>query len=279
MNGQFSLGDMHPVKYFFGISIGLGLLFAFISGGPDTEPTNPFWLVLVQWQLQTSLPMGLLILSQLLLAKMHRFNQFSIWKQVITSGVIGGTLFVPVALLIDVYLMGELSPMDIKVELMDEWLGVVPPVVITWVLINLPWLMGLQFQKIESFTQQNLVTNQASMPNQKKVVNDSEVLPLMNQLPENIRGELYLLSSELHYLKVVTNQGKVLILGSLKDAIQQLPEQQGMQVHRSHWVSFVAIKKYNKEGRQGKLLLINGEEIPVSRSFNELVKQKLVQQT
>jgi hypothetical protein len=266
MNGQFPLGDIHPIRYFFGISIGLGLLFAFIT--PDSN--HPFWLTLVQWQLQTSLPMGLLVLSHLLLAKARFFARLNVWKQVALSGMLGASLFVPAALCIDIYIMGEGIPKDLKSELINEWFGVTPPVTITWVLINIPWLMGFQYQKIlaNPSNKNDKALGNAIFP----IDNESSVTAL---LPTDLRAQILFISSELHYLKIVTKNGKSLILGSLKEAMLELSKDQGMQIHRSHWVSYSAIERYVKDGRQGKLILVNGDTMPVSRSFNESVKVKL----
>ena len=37
-------------------------------------------------------------------------------------------------------------------------------------------------------------------------------------------------------------------------------------VHRSYWVAFDAIEEFRRQGRQGELVLKNGERVPVSRA-------------
>ena len=84
-------------------------------------------------------------------------------------------------------------------------------------------------------------------------------------LPRAYRGLPLVLKSELHYLQVVTDCGSGLILYNLSDAVEALPAETGLLVHRSYWVAFDAIGALERRGRQGELILFNGERVPVSR--------------
>lgn len=77
--------------------------------------------------------------------------------------------------------------------------------------------------------------------------------------------EIYYIKAELHYIKVATVGDSELVLYNLKDAADELPSTFGEICHRSYWVSYAAVEKFEKKGRQGTLLLSNGERIPVSR--------------
>ena len=74
------------------------------------------------------------------------------------------------------------------------------------------------------------------------------------------------IKAELHYLLVITDKGKALLLYNLKDAIDELGDAVGMQVHRSWWVAANAVATINRTGRQGELVLTDGQLIPVSRN-------------
>ena len=78
-------------------------------------------------------------------------------------------------------------------------------------------------------------------------------------------GELRYLKAELQYVKVVTDQGRALVLLSLRDAVAQLPAGLGLQPHRSYWVAWDAIRTFRSRGRQGELVLSDGTRDPVSR--------------
>ncbi len=89
------------------------------------------------------------------------------------------------------------------------------------------------------------------------------------------QAELRAIKSEDHYLRVYTSVGEELILMRLSDAIKALEGVDGMQTHRSWWVARGAITDLQR--RQGKLLLSTAlaVDVPVSRTYEKLVKQRL----
>ena len=91
-------------------------------------------------------------------------------------------------------------------------------------------------------------------------------------LPVDKRGDLYCLEMADHYVKVYTSKGHHLLLMRFKDALELLVHSSGLQTHRSWWVTKSAITAMNKEGRKVSLSLINGVEVPVSRTYLDKVK-------
>lgn len=92
--------------------------------------------------------------------------------------------------------------------------------------------------------------------------------------PEN-RGAIHRLSAEDHYTLTVTSRGRELILIRFSDALSELGETVGTQIHRSHWISKACFETLVT--KEGKLLarLKDGTELPVSRSFASSVKTKV----
>lgn len=89
----------------------------------------------------------------------------------------------------------------------------------------------------------------------------------VERLPVQFRGsEIYALSSEDHYLRVHTTLGAPIILMRLADAINDMAQVDGAQVHRSWWVSRAAVVGISRHGRQMSLELANGLSVPVSRA-------------
>ncbi len=264
MNGHFDIGGVTPRKYFFSIAVVLGLLFAMIS----VDQQHPVALVFLQWQLQTVLPMALLIASHVVLLYNHWFARLNPWLALGISGVAGASLFAPLALLIDLWLATE-PPASLAAELFGEWISVTPPVALCWVALNAPWLLGYRLEKRAETESESI--NQSDEP---RVEAESEPA-FMSLLPPDKRGRLLLLKSELHYLQVLTDQGSSLILYNLGDAIDQLPQALGIMVHRSYWVALDAIEKLEKRGRQGVLSLGNGQSVPVSRNRMAEVSRRL----
>jgi len=90
---------------------------------------------------------------------------------------------------------------------------------------------------------------------------------LLNRLPLEKRGALVSLSVQDHYVEIVTTRGRALVLLRLADAIAEAEGCPGLQVHRSHWVSLAQVQAARREGARGLLVLSDGRQIPVSRSF------------
>jgi hypothetical protein len=88
----------------------------------------------------------------------------------------------------------------------------------------------------------------------------------LDRLPPRLGRELLCLQMEDHYVRAHTARGSDLILTPLKDAIAELGQTDGMQVHRSWWVARNAVAEPVASGRNLSLRLSNGLEVPVSRA-------------
>ncbi len=251
MSGRYEIGDLSANHYFFGLAIVLGLLCGLVS-------TEDSLSALVQWQLQTLIPMALLLLSFKLLEIISAFRLLNPWVKLVMSGILGSVLFSPFALFLDVVFQNEvIQPGDLLSSWIEELCSIAIPICLAWVAVNALWILGYQITKRppDSETPTEKDEHQTISP------------PLFFELiPEDAVGKLIYLKAELHYLKVVTDKGSSLILFNLKDAVDQLDTSSGIQSHRSYWVSKDSIRGFDKVGRQGLLSLNNGEQIPVSRS-------------
>lgn len=96
---------------------------------------------------------------------------------------------------------------------------------------------------------------------------------LLDRLPPGQRGRLSHLSMQDHYVDVVTDRGRSLLLLRLADAMRETEGIAGVQIHRSHWVACDAVTRALR--RDGKVLLEmrDGTQLPVSRSFLPAVRQ------
>lgn len=94
---------------------------------------------------------------------------------------------------------------------------------------------------------------------------------LRARLPAGIDGEILALKAEDHYLRVYTDKGDTLIHHRFSDAVQDLRQIDGMQVHRSWWVRRSAIEKRFTERHSHFVRLRNGLKVPVSRSYTRLL--------
>ncbi len=96
---------------------------------------------------------------------------------------------------------------------------------------------------------------------------------LIMRLPPEKRGVLQHLSMQDHYVEVVTDKGRELVLLRLADAIAEAGEDQGIQVHRSHWVAFDAVRSVEREAGKAFIVTKAGVRLPVSRTFMPALKQ------
>ena len=89
--------------------------------------------------------------------------------------------------------------------------------------------------------------------------------PILQRLPLEKRGALVALSATDHYVEVVTDRGRELVLMRLADAIKEAAPARGLQVHRSHWVALDRVQGARRRGDGALLDMGAGLEIPVSR--------------
>lgn len=289
MNGQFDIGQINPLRYFLGIAVFLGFLFAFIA--PDDNDSKNIFLLLIHWQLQTLIPMALLILSHLFLHPVRIFKHLNPWIKLLFSGLAGITLYAPIGLALDLWIQKEQIGKGMWLsELSSEIAALGPPILVAWIAINAPWIIGFRVVKVANLgeispqTKSALIgdpsqessnvdtTQKQSLEEEKAREEQPSFLQLM---PEPLGREILYMQAELHYLRIVTTRGAGLILYNLKDAMKELASAEGFQCHRSFWVATESVSEFKKEGRQGELLLRNGDRVPVSRSNMEYVSAQL----
>ncbi len=97
----------------------------------------------------------------------------------------------------------------------------------------------------------------------------------LDRLPLKLRGaEIWAVEAEDHYLRLHTSKGQDLILLRLADAVAELEGIEGAQVHRSWWVARDAIADARRGDGRATLKLKDGAEVPVSRTYAGLLRDK-----
>ena len=95
----------------------------------------------------------------------------------------------------------------------------------------------------------------------------------LDRLPPMLGTALISLTSQDHYVDVFTAKGHTLIHMRLADAIEELADYPGQQIHRSHWISGHAFTGTTREDGRLMAHLIDGRALPVSRSFAPNVRK------
>ena len=101
----------------------------------------------------------------------------------------------------------------------------------------------------------------------------AEILLLRRLKPENRAPVLHLTVAD-HYTEVTTSRGRELVLLRFSDALEELGDTPGLQVHRSHFVADAHVEKLLRADGRMAVVLKDGREIPVSRSRVEAVRAR-----
>ena len=76
-------------------------------------------------------------------------------------------------------------------------------------------------------------------------------------------------------MRVYTARGDALILYPFGRAVAELPETDGVQVHRSHWAARAHMRGLRPRGQGGELVLSTGLTLPVSRANRSRVSDAI----
>lgn len=96
----------------------------------------------------------------------------------------------------------------------------------------------------------------------------------LEQLPARLGRDLMLLQAQDHYVLAKTPLGEALIRTTIQEAAGALGGH-GLRVHRSWWVSHKAIRTYAYKKGAPVLVLQDGTEVPVGRTYRRAVREAL----
>jgi hypothetical protein len=108
----------------------------------------------------------------------------------------------------------------------------------------------------------------AAVVTRTKITEKGVQPPPASRLPKELGADVIALEAEDHYLRVHRANGSTLVLMRLADAVAADGGQQGLQVHRSWWVSRDAVQRVEA----ARLHLSNGLLVPVGRTFAAQVR-------
>lgn len=76
-----------------------------------------------------------------------------------------------------------------------------------------------------------------------------------------------------HYVEIETDLGQERILMRFADAVREMGEGNGVLTHRSHWVNPEAVTGCRKDGTKLFLLMRDGAEVPVSKTYRARIAE------
>lgn len=107
------------------------------------------------------------------------------------------------------------------------------------------------------------------------VNNDPANSAFYQRLSKPLGNDVISLQAQDHYVDVRTTLGNELVLIRLSDAIKELGEDNGIQVHRSWWVTHQHVVKQKRIDGKLHLVLSDASVAPVSRTYSASVKSFL----
>jgi hypothetical protein len=107
----------------------------------------------------------------------------------------------------------------------------------------------------------------ADEPADRPPLPDIGTILFLSRLEPPFRGHLAHAEAQEHYVRLVGDLDSRMILYRFNDVLHELPEALGMQVHRSHWVAYDAVKRLFREGTNLRLETSDGTIVPVSRKY------------
>ncbi|NNE88257.1 MAG: LytTR family transcriptional regulator [Silicimonas sp.] len=240
------------VTYLLAAWVLLTVLFAALA--PSASEGLSFAGRVVFWAVHVGLPIVLLQLAQVAVSRFA--SRLSDWVSVSTSGFLGALAFVPAARGLDaLFPEDDDGPETWVAAWASETTSTIVPVMLVWVALNAPRLL-------------RIAETAGGAPSQER---DNRTPVFWAKVPRDIGRDLVSLSAELHYLRVHTRDGNALILYSFGNAVEELADLPGLQVHRSHWVALAHIKSIVRRGDGATVHMSDGPPLPVSRKYRKVL--------
>ncbi len=162
------------------------------------------------------------------------------------------------------------SESDNASQAVARFLFVNIPGALIWTGLNLLFMMRFGFPVYGSSTETIESERTAASPAPPN--HDASRLPdFCRTAGIDDLGNLWAISAEEHYLKLRGSFGTRMIRHSFGGAIDQMPKECGLRIHRSHWISFGRVARIDTENGM-QLVLADGTKIPVSSSYWNAVR-------
>lgn len=256
---------------------GLALWVFVMALMPDPGFMAPWLWMALFWALQIGVGLTILQTILYLMSRVDSKGRMPLWSLVAMSGLCGSVVLAPIYWLIGEGLMQQFMGFAETIDtdelrsvertlgwaaLVEEWLEISGPVIAGWALISWPRLQGLLpplVQKTNWSVDEPLV----ALSQEPKVIEVS-VRSWREALPRELGDDVIAVKSELQYLRVWTNRGAALVLGSLQE-VEDEEGSAGMRVHRSWWVHARHVRTVRRRGEAAICELSDGREVPISR--------------
>ena len=165
------------------------------------------------------------------------------WRNALITSVAFATIYLPILFVLELILSGYSELMDSLQIVVFRYLAII---LISVLIHGIVWWVKFYGPNIQNET--------SGAPN-----------VFRNRLQKHPQASVWAVSADDHYIQVTTDQGTEILLLRFSDALTELEAIEGIQTHRSHWVSRVGAQKVENLKSGPQVILQNGESIPISR--------------
>ncbi len=138
-------------------------------------------------------------------------------------------------------------------------------------LVCTPVIFGRRTSDAGEFAEMAaLGVTQEPKPSEEQEAGADQGSPLpgfLKRLEPPFHGKLLRAEAQEHYVRLVGERESRMVLYRFNDILHELPEEAGMQVHRSHWTAYDAVVRIFRDGTNLKLESSDGAIVPVSRKY------------
>ncbi|MDJ0939002.1 MAG: LytTR family DNA-binding domain-containing protein [Woeseiaceae bacterium] len=107
-----------------------------------------------------------------------------------------------------------------------------------------------------------------------ETVQSTSTPAFLERTPGLKADDVLALQAEEHYVRVFTSSGAELVHYRFGDAVDEMPADLGLRVHRSWWVADSAVRSAKRGSRRWQLNLATDVSVPVSDSYVSAVREK-----
>lgn len=184
------------------------------------------------------------------------------------AGLTSPAIFAPVSLLLDVGFGKPDEELTTSAHLLSVYLVEVSDVApVTWAAaLTMSFALYRQALLRHPAPDASGVVNAPAKPALKE---------LIESVPSSLGNDIVRMQSQDHYVEVVTLEGRALITERFGDCVRRLDQMNGIQCHRSHWISLCHAESLSRAGSAYLCTMDNGDQVPVSRRRYSELKQRL----
>ena len=257
--------------------IGIVLVALFVAMRPETTRGLGVGARTVFWTVHIAIGMGGVFAASLLV-RQRPLSVLPPIVAVLITAVAGAALVAPFYVMVEPLIpvpaaepddwLDQLAAAGWWQSVVAEFIEVLPAFTAAWIAVNLPLVLSRP-EMFDPPPPDDPGPGSGEEGARARLARQR----IVDAIPDALGSDVVSVSSDLHYLHVVTVLGKAMILGNLND-IELGFAGQGLRVHRSHWVADRHVLRFQVSGNVAQCVMSTDHRIPVSRRKRAEARQR-----